>query len=487
VQENPYSAAFLCLLLALSCQKAAMGRSINGWVGSSTPNFVVLTTDPRGRGHEIIERLEVARRFFEKTSWAQRDGNQRVEIVAFGSDKEYDSYRLNSSAYAFYQRTRQNDFIVMRDLDPEHYSVAVHEYTHFIMEHAGLNLPLWLNEGLADFYSTIECRQAQALVGMVPTGRDRILKSQRWMDWATLTSADQNSPYYRQPEKMLLFYSQSWALVHMLAMDAAYAGRFPDFLAAVSSGAGTESALSAVYHKTLQQIGDEVQGYVGSKRLTAHLVNVDARPGLVETQAVADAGKCAEFALAEVLAANPQTADEAKVRLEELTTKYPGDPRGEESLGYIAMRNGSQKDAQMHFAHAVSTNSQDPEVLFRLAHLKLSANGPSDEVIDLLERVIAVDSTHYNALLELGFAAAKCGRYDLAVHTLEKITQPKAEHAYVVSYTLAYSLIELHQGNQARHYAQQATNIASRSKDHEDAAGLMRYIEQESPTEVASR
>jgi predicted nuclease of restriction endonuclease-like RecB superfamily len=83
--------------------------------------------------------------------------------------------------------------------------------------------------------------------------------------------------------------------------------------------------------------------------------------------------------------------------------------------------------------------------------------------------------------------AAKTGKYDLAVESLEKIAKIKPEHVYVVYYTLAYSLIEVHQGNRARQYAEQARRIAGSSQDREQVTGLMRYINQESPLEVATR
>ena len=60
---------------------------------------------------------------------------------------------------------------------------------------------------------------------------------------------------------MLLFYSQSWALVHMLEHRAAYSAGFPNFVKAVSDGASADAALLAVYHKTLQQVGDELVDY----------------------------------------------------------------------------------------------------------------------------------------------------------------------------------------------------------------------------------
>jgi tetratricopeptide (TPR) repeat protein len=472
---------------ALALPVLCWGRSAEGWRGEENSHFAIFTAGQENRESEILGRLEVARVFFEKSGLANPTGTPQLNILAMGSNKDNDVYRLNPAAFAFYQRTREGDFVVMHDLAPEHIPVAVHEYTHFVVEHAGLKLPIWLSEGLADFYSTVQGRNAQVVLGGKPSGREDTLSRSRWIDWNSLVAVDHDSPYYRQADKMLLFYAQSWAMVHMLALDADYQAGFGKFLQTVSGGATTETAMMAVYHKSLEQIGQDVREYIGSKRMTVRLVNIDVRTASLETEQIGDAGKRVEFALAEIMATSPQLASDANGRLAALATKYGDDPKAEETLGFQAMQAGRQKDAQEHFARAVQRHSQNPEVWFRLAHLKLQTDGPTEEVVDLLERVIAADGNHYGARLELGFAAAKKEKYEIAVRALEGISEVKPEHAYVVSYTLAYCLVATHKGNQARMYAEQARKIAGSNRDRDEVAGLMRYIEQEAPVEVASR
>jgi tetratricopeptide (TPR) repeat protein len=255
----------------------------------------------------------------------------------------------------------------------------------------------------------------------------------------------------------------------------------------MTAGATTEDALSATYHKTLPELGREVEQSVGSKRMEPRVLDVDVRPGPLQTAEVADPGKQAEFALADVMAANPRTVDEAKSRLEALSAKYPDDPRADESLGFLAMRAGAQGAAIQHFERAVSAHSKDPEVLFGLAHLEASDSGRSDEVIDLLQRALAAEPAHYNARLELGYVAARNKRYDLAADALKGITNPRPEHAYGISYTLAYCFSELHQSPLARFYAEQARKIAANSADRQQVAGLLSYLQREEPPEVESK
>ncbi len=488
MRKNSSLANLASLFLAILVPVPSIARPAQGWLGTETSHFALYTdSQDAAAQRELLSRLETARNFFASNGLAAGANGPQLNILAFESAKDADIYRVNPAAYAFYQRTREGDFVVMHDLAPQHFPVAIHEYTHFVVEHAGLHLPVWLNEGVADFYSTVQSRNSEVVLGEAPDGRENTLTSHHWLDWATLTAVDQNSPYYRQADKMLLFYAQSWAMVHMLALDSEYGAGFSKFLLAVSSGATTEQALMDVYHKSLEQVGQDAQAYFGSKRRTVRVLNLDVRLSSLETEEIADAGKRVELALAEIMAASPQLAQEGSSRLASLATKYPDDPRPEESLGFQAMNAGRMKEAQDHFALALSHHSQNPEVWFRLAHLKLQSEGATEEVLDLLERVVAVDADNYGARLELGFTAAKNEKYDVAVKALEGIHNLKPEHAYTVTYTLAYCSVEIQQANKARMYAEQARKMAGSDKDRDEVAGLLRYIDQEAPVQVASR
>jgi hypothetical protein len=53
---------------------------------------------------------------------------------------------MNESAIAFYLNGCNRDYIVMRSVTEENYPVAVHEFTHLLVEHTNVNPPLWFNE-----------------------------------------------------------------------------------------------------------------------------------------------------------------------------------------------------------------------------------------------------------------------------------------------------------------------------------------------------
>ena len=208
-------------LLAVSC---GAGLSLGSerfeqWQGFSTEHFILYTTSPEKAAFDTLAQMERLRLFFEQIKLIDNSATKRLQIVAFRSEKEYESYRVNPGACAFYLRTVNSDFVVMQDLAPEHAEVALHEFTHYVFEHAGFKLPLWLNEGVADLYSSAIFRDRLAIIGGDAADRLPSLRNRSLLNLNTLLAVDADSPYYREPEKMALFYGQSWALTHMLAIE----------------------------------------------------------------------------------------------------------------------------------------------------------------------------------------------------------------------------------------------------------------------------
>jgi hypothetical protein len=93
----------------------------------------------------------------------------------------------------------------MQDIETEHHQSAVHEYTHLIVQHQKLDLPIWLNEGMADLYSSLEPHGQQSMVGRPLEYHVITLLRRPWMDWNVLFAVDHKSPYYNESDKMSIF------------------------------------------------------------------------------------------------------------------------------------------------------------------------------------------------------------------------------------------------------------------------------------------
>ena len=118
------------------------------WIRLTTPHFEMYTTNSEKQGTAALNVFEQVRYFFLENSQSQTAPGATVRIIAFRSEKEFNPYRFNEGAFAYYMPGRKADYIVMQDINPEHYQAAMHEYTHLIVQHSHLKLPVWMRRSV---------------------------------------------------------------------------------------------------------------------------------------------------------------------------------------------------------------------------------------------------------------------------------------------------------------------------------------------------
>src|SRR5258706_3864121 len=207
------------------------------WLRLTSPHFEMFTTAGEKKGREAILYFEAVRGFFHSSGTIREtDRKERpVRIIAFRSAKEFEPYRLNQFSSAYYLAGVDSDTIVMSEIGRHRYPAAVHELTHLILHRSGLELPVWLNEGLADLYSSLQPQGAKIRVGDLLPGRVQRLHSSRIIPLEELAAVDHASPWYNEPQRASVFYAESWALTHMLALSEEYRRRLRAFAGAMAA------------------------------------------------------------------------------------------------------------------------------------------------------------------------------------------------------------------------------------------------------------
>ena len=332
-------------MLAASIDVQAAGQ----WISSSTPNFRLYTAQSPESGDRILQALEQARYFFLKTGLFTSDSAAPLTIFISHAGDGLSSGRV----CGYYQRGRKTDYIVLQDRSPGCEQTPIHEYTHFALEHAGIKLPQWLKEGLADLYSSLEPRGSETLIGRALPGRLFVLRTRPPVDWDVLLSIEPDSPYYRQSRDTPAFYAQSWALTHMLAIDSDYSARFEIFVRSLANGRSSLDSFRSVYGKDLDQVNADLKEYLRQTNLPMRAFDVDINRYSVRVVHSAATQEEIDIAIADLLASNPYTQSEAEAKLLELSERYPLNPEPEELLGYITLREHRAEEARLHFARAI--------------------------------------------------------------------------------------------------------------------------------------
>src|SRR5689334_23926239 len=150
-------------LAAVSLLHAAAGES---WITLRTPHFELITDAGDRYSPGLLLHLEQLHSLFlAQAASPDMPGHPPVRVVAFRSAAEYVQYRKDDTADAYYFGAPGRDYIVMTLARTEDYRTAAHEYAHAAIHGAGLKLPLWLSEGIAEVFSTVVFQSGHATVG----------------------------------------------------------------------------------------------------------------------------------------------------------------------------------------------------------------------------------------------------------------------------------------------------------------------------------
>jgi hypothetical protein len=93
--------------------------------------------------------------------------------------------------------------------------------------------PIWLHEGMAEFFSTVEASRWKAVVGKPVPGLTSVLRREPIIPTDLLFEVDSGTPIYQTP----MFYAEAWLLTHIL-IDSPYhtSGTFDKFLSSLKMG-----------------------------------------------------------------------------------------------------------------------------------------------------------------------------------------------------------------------------------------------------------
>ena len=469
----------LCrLFLVVACSWQPVQGAAH-WISVTTSHFEMYTTNGEKQAVRALQGFEQVRSFFLQNSRNKFAPEGRVRIVAFSSEQEYKPYRMNGGSFAYYQQSHERDYIVMQDIEPDHHQAAVHEYTHLIVQHMKIEIPIWLNEGMADLYSSLEPKGQQAMVGRPLEYHLMTLNSRPWMNWNALFGVEHDSPYYNEKDKMAIFYAQSWMLTHMLALGKDYGPQFSNFLLAEGSGMSTPEALQKVYGKTVDQVAKDAQNYAKQTSMRAAVFNISLQKADLDPQVTHLSNFEVDLACADLLAARRETAGEAQSRLTSLEQQNPQSSEVEESLGYLAWQENQTESARKHFGLAIQRGSKNAKMIYDYATLQRAGSAPLPTVIELAKKVLALKPDDVDAKIFLADLHNSAGQYSSAVGVLSELHTLTPEQAFSFYVVKAYSHANLRDFEGAKGAAQKALQYAKKSDQRAQVEGLLRSLDEQ--------
>ncbi len=214
-----FEVLFAILLACLSCSAAE-----NQWAEVRSQHFRVITDGSEKDARRVAREFEQIRFAMSSVYPKLRLDSGAPFLVMCPRDESSMKVlapqfwkRKGFKPAGLFQHGWDKEYAIVRldELRPESYEVVYHEYVHSVM-HLNLRLlPVWLDEGLAEFHANTRFEKTKLYVG-APSWRLRILRSRPPIPLSTLLSVKPGSPYYRDEDKADMFYAESWLLTHYL-------------------------------------------------------------------------------------------------------------------------------------------------------------------------------------------------------------------------------------------------------------------------------
>jgi Protein of unknown function (DUF1570) len=272
------------LLFAVLLCIPAFGRDkADNWLQLRSDHFIVNSNSNEKQARRIADQFERMRLVFHAQFPKLRiDPPAPIVVLAVKDDKDFRA--LEPAAYlakgqlklgGLFLRAPDKNYILMRtDAEGEHpFEVVYHEYTHLLLAKSAEWLPLWLNEGLAEFYQNTDIREKEVVLGEPSTENLMLLRQQSLLPLPTLFKVDEKSPYYHEENKGSIFYAESWALTHYLEITDAKqkTHRLTDYADLLQRKTDPTEAANRTFGD-LQQLQRGLENYVHQAAFTAFKV-----------------------------------------------------------------------------------------------------------------------------------------------------------------------------------------------------------------------
>jgi hypothetical protein len=277
----------LAVAAPLAAQPAAAKRE---WRWIESENFRLLTDGSERPAKAVLDELERFRASIARLlPRLEQQSSKPTWILLFRDQRGFKPYLplLDDGSPAnwggYFWRDAQANYIVMPvDGIDQAKRLVYHEYFHYLAANNEA-LPTWVDEGLAEFYSSfaIHARKRLAEVGKAIPEHLRLLAESSALPLATVLAVDHDSEEYHEQALQGRFYAQSWLLVHWLHYGrVAPPGSFARYLNSPREPGNEGALLERAVGLPLDRIEQELLRYRQRDLLNYMQIALDELPAV---------------------------------------------------------------------------------------------------------------------------------------------------------------------------------------------------------------
>lgn len=468
---------------------AAAAAPTGKWVEVRSPNFIVVSNAGEGQARKTAVQFEQVRSLFrDSLPYVKNSPSPVITVLAVKDENslrdllpEYWAEKGHTHPAGIFVSGPYEQFQVALNLGAgdNPLQTVYHEYYHSVTMPYFPDLPIWVAEGMADFFGNSQIGDKTALVGVPNADLIGELRNGPLIPLPVLFKVDQKSPYYNEQKRVSLFYAESWALIHYLMVGdkETHNAAFGKYLSALSQGASQEDAASQAFGD-LRKLQDNLVSYIG--RFSFLVFNFPAPPKIAENTLSARPLSEAEVdAYSGGFLALHRQYEPAEALLKQATQLDPKLALAQRNIGFLHYFRNERADALASFSAAVSLDSQDAITHFLRAQFTFDAGSHSDPQIeeDLRQALtLKPDFADADGLLAVYLAASE-EKVPEALGLAEKAVQLQPGNLYF-RLALAQVLVRARRYDDAEALSRRVLAQASDENIRTEVGNILTYLNQ---------
>jgi len=221
----------MALGLVLATTSAQVHSALATWCEATTDKYQIVTDLREGELQALLNKLESFREIAQEYLPGSAAKNPRpLKMVIFENRRDFLRLMKTPKFAGFMQPSLLTNTLAIgpgrgnQDL----HTTALHEYSHYLLRNRlDVSLPLWFDEGLANFLSAMKFTTTTVEIGKLPRGRMQTLsRLDRWQTERLAITALSNVSLQQVLEadsvldwsagRLAAFYDWSWLTTHYL-------------------------------------------------------------------------------------------------------------------------------------------------------------------------------------------------------------------------------------------------------------------------------
>jgi tetratricopeptide (TPR) repeat protein len=248
------------------------------WLLARSKHFVFISSADERRTREVAAELEtLASALTQVDSTFSAPEAMPTRVILFTRERESRPYfdtllnhREGNTSGVFVKLGDGGSMLINENYGWHSADRApLHELIHYLMQSGDAKAPLWLEEGIAEYFSNATIRPRSISAGQPIANHLAVLRQRTRVPLPQLFAVVRESDIYNGATGQEIFYAESWAVVDWLMRASRNNGAdFYAFVHDVSHGTPPQAALEARYHRSLRDIDAALSRYARPQAAT---------------------------------------------------------------------------------------------------------------------------------------------------------------------------------------------------------------------------